>query len=218
MRRGACLNESVRRRRLTAWLLAFPLMVVGSQVAHVLAYRLVYPDAHVRVAQLLATGHGYMGTPAYVPLLLGLVLAAELVWVGSALLSSVRRTLHRPVSPWAFALLPMLGFTLQELLERWLAGSAFPWWMVLQPTFRVGLLLQVPFALLAYVVARVALRAARRAGIALRGAAPRLGHAGASVQWAVRERRTALCAALAGGHSGRGPPRGRALAVIALAR
>ena len=48
------------RRRLAAWLLSFPLMVVGSQGAHVLAYRLVYPNAHLRLGELLATGHSYM--------------------------------------------------------------------------------------------------------------------------------------------------------------
>ena len=64
-----------------------------------------------------------------------------------------------------FAALPMLGFTLQELLERWLSGAGFPWWMVLQPTFRVGLALQIPFAIAAFLIARFAQRGAERAGL-----------------------------------------------------
>jgi len=43
---------------------------------------------------------------------------------------------------------------------------------VLAPTFVPGLLLQLPFAVLAYVVARVLLRAAARIGRALAGAVP----------------------------------------------
>jgi hypothetical protein len=49
-------------------------MVAGSQVAHVFAFRLVYPQAQVRLRDLLATGHGYMLRRwAFVPLLLGVV-------------------------------------------------------------------------------------------------------------------------------------------------
>ena len=39
------------RRRIAAWLLSLPLMVAGSQVAHVLAYALVYPNLHVRLSE-----------------------------------------------------------------------------------------------------------------------------------------------------------------------
>lgn len=154
---------------MAAWLASVPLMVVGSQVAHVLAFRLVYPNAHVRLAALLATGHSYMGASAYLPLLLGLVFAAETVGVGCTLAAAVRRRPSAPAPAWAFALLPVLGFTLQELLERWLWGGSFPWSLVLQPTFCVGLLLQLPFAVMAFLVARALLRVAETAGRALRG-------------------------------------------------
>jgi hypothetical protein len=59
-------------------------------------------------------------------------------------------------------LLPLLGFTLQELLERWPAGSSFPWWVVLQSTFHVGLPLQLPFAVAAYLLARLLFRTSKR--------------------------------------------------------
>jgi hypothetical protein len=198
---------SVRRRRVAVWLLSFPLMVVGSQVAHVFAYRWVYPSAHVRLSELLSTGHSYMGYPAYVPLLLGLFFAAELVAVGWVLGGCVRRGLQRPVPAWAFALLPMLGFTLQEFIERWLSGWSAPWLMVLQPTFRVGLLLQLPFALVAFLVARVLLGVADRVGRVLRGAVARPRVVGVSVRWVVLEVCPPRRRALADGHSGRGPPR-----------
>ena len=207
----------MRRRRLAVWLLSFPLMVAGSQVAHTLAYSFVYPNAHVRLSELLSTGHSYMRYPAYLPMLLGLFFAAEIVGVGWVLAGSVRRSRQRSVPPWAFALLPMIGFTLQEFLERWLSGSPFPWWMVLQPTFRVGLLLQLPFALVAYVVARLLLRAADRVGRVLRGAIARPRVVVVSLGWVVLEACSPRRDLLAGGHSGRGPPR-LCAALIAPAR
>ena len=44
----------------------------------------------------------------------------------------------------------------------------FPWWMVQQPTFRVGLLLQLPVGLVVYLVARLLLRTARAIGAVMR--------------------------------------------------
>lgn len=151
-------------RRVLAWLLAIPLMVAGSQVAHVVAYRLVYPDAHVRLQALVASGHSYFD---YAPAALGLAAAAILVSLAFAVADSSRGRAPRSLPPWAFAVVPPLAFVLQEHLERWLHGGVFPWYTVLDPTFLLGLLLQLPFALLAYLAARLLLRAAERVGCAL---------------------------------------------------
>jgi hypothetical protein len=193
----------VSRRRVAAWLLVLPLMVAGSQLAHMLAYRLVYPEAQVRVRELLATGHGYM---TYAPLLFGMSTALELVAFGSLVVERVRRRQHTPMSPWVFALLPPLGFALQEFLERWLAGSPFPWWMALQPTFRIGLLLQLPFALLAFLTARLLLRVADGVASALRGRAELPAPAGVLRQWSALVVWPPRMSVLADGHAGRGPP------------
>jgi hypothetical protein len=207
---------SMRTRRVAAWLLSLPLMLAGTQVAHVLAYRIVYPNAHVRLIELLSTGHSYMlGGSGYLPIVLGIVGALDLVAVGWVFAGSARHSLQRPVPPWAFALLPVLSFTLQELLERWLAGSSFPWWMVLQPTFRIGLLLQLPFALVAYLAARVLLRAAQRAGRALRAMAPRPGAAPVWIGWVVVAVAKPPRRAAVSMHAGRGPPRASAAAIAA---
>jgi hypothetical protein len=197
----------MQRRRMAAWLLSLPLMVLGTQVAHVFAYRLVYPGARVRVGELLASGHGYMSMAGYLPMLLGLAFAAEAVAVGWLIVGAVRRAGHKPVPPLAFALLPVLGFTLQELFERWLTHSSFPWWMVLQPTFRLGLLLQLPFALIAFLLARLLFRTAKRIGNGLRGSIRRGPTAApAAPGWRVREARPIRLGGLALGYSRRGPP------------
>ena len=44
-------------RRSAVWLAALPLMLCGSQLGHALAYRIAYPQAHVCVLAMLATGH-----------------------------------------------------------------------------------------------------------------------------------------------------------------
>jgi hypothetical protein len=200
-------NDGVRRRRAAAWLLSIPLMVVGSEVAHVLAYRWVYPQAQVRLRALLATGHSYMLGPAgFWPLLFGVVGGIELVAVSWVLVGSVSRSAYKPVPAWAFGLVPPIGFVVQEFLERWLAGISFPWQMVLEPTFRIGLLLQIPFGLAGFLLARLLLGAADHVRRALwpifelprlvAGVCQRAPETG----WLPR------VAVLAGGHAGRGPP------------
>ena len=200
---------SVTRRRLAAWIVAIPLMGAGSQVAHLFAYRLVYPESRVRLHELLMTGHGYFG---YMPLLIGFAAALELAAFASILVGNVRRRRYPAVPPWAFALLPPLGFVLQELTERWLAGASFPWWIVEQPTFRIGLLLQLPFAVVAYVLARVLLGVAERVGRALGGDEPAPIEA-PSPGWPVFRFWLPRLAPLAGGHASRGPPLAQAAAI-----
>jgi hypothetical protein len=199
---------SLGRRRLAAWLLSLPLMVVSSQCAHVLAYRLAYPNAHLRVSELLVTGHSYMvGYSGYLPMLLALIGAIELVALGWLALGTIRPSLRRPVPAWAFALLPMLAFTLQELLERLLQGGPFPWWVVLQPTFRFGLLLQIPFALIAYLAARLLLRAARGLRGAVEHPAPKPRRLEVRLSWIVPASEGSPSLATRCAHPGRGPPR-----------
>ena len=145
-------------------------MVAGSQTAHALAYRIVYRQTQFRIRDLLSTGHGYMvGHPGWIPLALGMLVALELLGFVWTLVSAVGHQSARPSLPaWAFALLPLIGFTLQEFLERWFMGGSLPWWFVVQPTFRVGLLLQLPFGLAVYLMARLLLRATEQIAETLR--------------------------------------------------
>jgi hypothetical protein len=193
----------VTKRRLAAWVLAVPLMLAGSQVAHVFAYRLVYPVARVRLHELVVTGHGYLGLW---PLLLGLTGGVELAALVSIAIGSFRRRRYTPAPPWAFAVMPPLAFIFQEFFERWLAGGSLPWWMVLQPTFRVGLALQLPFALLAYVVARLLLRVADEVGTALRRLVEHVRTPGVSPVWSPFELAPLRVPVLASGQASRGPP------------
>jgi len=69
----------------------------------------------------------------------------------AARLGSVR-TLSPPL--WLFALLPPAGFAVQEHLERLFHTGSIPYATTLETVFLVGVLLQLPFALAAYLAAR----------------------------------------------------------------
>ena len=156
-------------RRSLAWLVALPLMLAGSQVAHMLAYRIVYPEASIRLHALIETGHGYYGA---VPLVLGVAGAVVLLSLSVSVADAARGRSVRPLPPWAFAVLPIVGFAIQEYLERWLDWGFFPWYAGAQPTFVVGIALQVPFGVLAYLAVRFMLGGARRLGLRLARVAP----------------------------------------------
>lgn len=158
-------------RRGAAWLTAAPLMLGGSQLAHAVAYRLAYPQAHVRMLHMLATGHSYF---TQLPLALAAAGACLLVSLAVTALDAARGRTARALPAWAFAFLPPLAFALQELLELSLHTGTFAWHAVLAPTFVPGLLLQLPVALLTYGIARLLLRAAERIGRALQRPAPQL--------------------------------------------
>jgi len=156
------------RRRL-AWGLTLPLVLAGSQAAHALAYALVYPQAQVRASTLLTTGHAYLSE---LPFALALAAAAAFVTLLVTAVDAARRRPARDAPAWAFALLAPATFVLQELLELSLHTGTFGWHAFLAPTFVPGLLLQLPFAAVAYAIARLLLRVARRIGAGF--AQPRL--------------------------------------------
>jgi hypothetical protein len=142
------------------WLLALPLMAAGSLAAHAASYRLAVPEAHDRVRVLQASGHSYFD---HLSLLTALIAAPALIALGLAAFGGAR---PRPLAAWPFALLPPLCFALQEHLERFAYSGTFSWTTALERTFVIGLLLQGPFALTAFLLARallVGIQAARRA-------------------------------------------------------
>jgi hypothetical protein len=144
------------RGRAAAWLLSLPVALAGSAAAHALAYHLVEPNDHERAHLLAASGHGYLGQlRVLAAAAVALVLAG---FVRQAALAARGREAAGP--PFVVALVPPLAFLLQEHLERALHGGSFPVGVLLEPTFLVGLALQLPFALLALAVARLLVRTA----------------------------------------------------------
>jgi hypothetical protein len=200
----------IAMRRGLAWLSALPLMLAGSQVAHVLVYRWVYPSSGLRFHVLVSSGHGYMEK---LPVLFALAGAVVFVSLAVGVLDVVRGRGVGSLPAWAFALLPPATFVLQEVLERSLHTGTFFWQAVEAPTFLPGLALQVPFAVAAYAVARILLRTVSVVGRLLGGRRtsprPRRVQLPRLVPLSVRVPRPAP---LAGAAAGRAPPRAGVLA------
>ncbi len=190
-------------RRALTWSLALPVIVVGSQVAHGLAYWWAYPETNLRASVLAHSGHSYL---AWAPVVAGFLVAIELIALGVDVVDRVRDRPSRQLPAWAFMLIPVVGFTLQEHLERLLSSGVFPWWTALEPSFWRGLVLQIPLGLLAYAIARLLLRATAAVAGAL------VGRRSVTVRRRspVRRRPAVLLlprlAPLAGAAAGRAPP------------
>lgn len=126
-------------RRVLAWAITLPLTAAGVLCAHSLAYA--------------ALGESLGGTHAYLehaPQLL-----AVLVSVALAALVFETRGVTRP--GWPFAAFALAAFAAQEHAERLVHTGDLPW-LATRPVFLLGLVLQVPFALAAWLAARSLLR------------------------------------------------------------
>ena len=141
-------------RRRTAWVLSLMLMAAGAVVAHALAYRLVPPAHHMHGSMEAETAHGYI---LHLDVCLAVCGAIALLALAASLVTRLRHgyALRAPV--WVFALVPPVGFVIQEHLEHLLATGSLPYAAALDPTFLVGLALQLPFALAALLAVRALL-------------------------------------------------------------
>jgi hypothetical protein len=124
--------------RRPLWLLSLPLAAGGWLAAHCLAYTLVAPHDH----------HGGL-TAAPI-----LIACAVTVLLAVAIHDGVRRTAPAQLPAWPVALVPPLGFAVQEHVERLIEHNALPLGTVLEPVFLVGMALQLPVALAVLALAR----------------------------------------------------------------
>jgi hypothetical protein len=190
-------SVSMERLRLSL-LLALALMAAGSLSAHILAYLIVPP-----VEGLGGSGHGYLAeAPGFFALCLTVGLAALLGFA----LAGARGASPRFAPGWSCGLLPPLGFALQEHLERLFHDGSFPLAAVLEPTFAVGLALQLPFAAAALLFARALARLACGLGRSLRRHAPPQRRGPDAPRTPASPVEFPRIAALAFGQAQRGPP------------
>jgi len=129
------------RRVLLLSLVALPAGGAGTLTAHAVAYRL-----------LEASGEGVHGYLAHVPQALTVLALPALVAAAAAGRARAPRA-------WPFAAAALSAFVVQEHVERLAHTGELPL-LLDRPVFWLGLALQVPFALAAWLVARLLLRAA----------------------------------------------------------
>jgi hypothetical protein len=130
-----------------------PIALVGTEAAHALANAAFgSPDGPGEVFAGAASG------AELAPALAAIALAT--VVVALAARAAGRWWLPRAALSVAlpFVWLPPLAFVLLELLEGILNHGTVPWSHALEPTFLVGLALQLPFAFAGYLAARLLLR------------------------------------------------------------
>jgi hypothetical protein len=136
-------------RSKVAWLLSLPLSAAGMLLAHQFAWEL---GAHEHAA---GTAHGYL---QYGAIFTALGIATIIVAATSQLIRGVAgaSVAHAPPAR-VFAIVPIIGFLLQEHLEHIVAERELEVTFFLTAPFLLGLALQVPFALAALLVARLIL-------------------------------------------------------------
>ena len=128
--------------RTRAWIVVFPVITAGVLVAHALAYRLTStPTEPV---------HAYLG---HAPQVLLLLVVSGFAFGGLGRSRAAAPAVH------VFPLVAITTFAVQEHLERLVHGGSVPI-LATSPAFLLGLALQVPFALLAWLLARWLLAAA----------------------------------------------------------
>jgi hypothetical protein len=140
-------------------------MFAGLIAAHLVAYRLVYSDAHARADALARSGHAYFG---YVPLALTVSLGVLVAGLAFQAAAGLRGESRRPLASPLIVLLPPIAFIVQEFAERVVHTGQVPWLVVAQPAFLLGLAFQLPFALAALLIAWALDSAARAVGRAFR--------------------------------------------------
>jgi hypothetical protein len=143
-------------------LVILPLLAIGSEAAHSLV-GLVAPSGYLG-SELFG---GSFGTETLLPLLLSLAL----VTVAGGLVAGSARGRSLRTSRALIAALPLAAFAMQENVEYAIGHGGLTWGVVTQPAFWIGLALQLPFAVAAYLAARLLLVLAE--AVSARLAAPR---------------------------------------------
>jgi hypothetical protein len=120
--------------------------------AHCLAFVLMPPTGGDHMHHHAEGGHAYFGSMPVLVAALVTVLAAGLVLCVGEGLRGRTRGLGPPAL--LFALLPPLGFVVQEHVEELVRSGSLSSHLITEPTFLTGLALQLPFAVVALLLCR----------------------------------------------------------------
>lgn len=143
-------------RRISAAVgICIPVAILGCLLAHQAGYFLESPDQTARSLNLSRDGHGYMRDFVFmIPAIATLVMGGFLFALHGSMVSNSPVS----ISPKPFAFTPAMVFLVQESAERVAIGDALA--VLSEWSVIVGLVLQIPFGLIAYLLARLILQAA----------------------------------------------------------
>jgi hypothetical protein len=147
-------------RRLVAWLIALPLTAAGIWTRHALLPMETGHVGHDHGASASTPG-SELGLSFFCSIPFVLSTLALLALLGLVGIVQERRLLT--VSAWPFAVLVPVGFALHFHLEH-AAGAGGPFGLIVESAFLVGLGIQLPFAMVAYLIATALLHVAERIG------------------------------------------------------
>ena len=153
------------------------------------------------------TGHGHL---AFSPYVMAVSVAVLVVALGGAVVAGVARRARSGVPLAPFVLMPLVDFVCHAGLEWLQHGGGVSVGAALEPVFLVGLALQVPFALAALLLVRVALAGAEGLGRGLSARwcpRPVASAAPAPVRLLIGTEHRPIIPVLASGCAERGPPR-----------
>lgn len=150
IREGVAVR-SLRQRR-AGWLVALPVATASWLSAHCLAFVLVPPAGGEHMHHHAEGGHPYFAsTPVLIAALVTVLAAGLVLCVGEGLRGGTRG----PAPPaLLFALLPPLGFVVQEHVEDLVRTGSLSGQLITEPTFVAGLALQLPLAVGALLLCR----------------------------------------------------------------
>lgn len=191
------------RRIGTALFVCVPVAVAGCLVAHQTGYVFEAPDGFARSLELRSDGHAYFREFVFL-----FAAAMTMLLAGFALAMHAATDASSPLNPSAkpFAAIPVLVFVIQESTERIAAGNLLE--LFTEVSFVVGLALQVPFGLIAFLFARLILVVAHGVGRIIRTLNERRRPRARSPRTSIRPRETptAQRSQLLGRAPRRGPP------------
>ncbi|SRR6266540_5074721 len=183
--------------RLRLWLVMLPLLAAGTQGASALLDR--FAPRTYETAELFSRSNA---SHSLLPVIAGLGGAALLCAMCSF---ATTAPAGRRIPRWVFACLPPLLFTFQEYGEYVVGHGRVPWTLVANPVFLTGLLLQIPFGVAAWLLARLLIDVV--VTIAERSATPRTAPRRSSPPSAGADSRALLRPRLLSGRRlTRGPP------------
>jgi hypothetical protein len=185
-----------------SWLLTAPLLVLNLLVGHSLGYRWAVADPHARAHLLEESGHEYF---SYAPL----VIAVGLTLIAAALAARIRAVARGDrmggSPPWLFALLPPVAFVVQEVTERLIHSGHVHAGTLAEPAVLIGLMVQLPLAVIALGLAWLLAQAADQIGQAI-AERPRNRLAGIALPRPPEDPLLPAFAVATQGWSQRGPP------------